>query len=256
MKKAIVIIIAALALSAPRALAQDMFNHLAVGISVGIDGLGLEAATPLGDHFQLRGGYSLVPFTYNRNINFGTANVGNKPRNMDNVPLQAKLWKGGLGNILADWYPGEGSFHVTAGVFVGGNFASADADLRKSLDAAEYGTLGIGFEGGPAFTTDSKGFAHVDFKVLPVMPYVGIGAGRAISEGRVTFTLDFGALVTGGIKPQSYNYIRNSLNPSNPVEVISINSKAVNNRDKGWIDKISGIPVFPLLKFNVFVKLF
>ncbi|MBO7372281.1 MAG: hypothetical protein J6U34_07220, partial [Bacteroidales bacterium] len=77
-----------------------------------------------------------------------------------------------------------------------------------------------------------------------------------ISEGRVTFTVDFGALVTGGIKPQSYNYIRNSLNPSNPVEVISINSKAVNNRDKGWIDKISGIPVFPLLKFNVFVKLF
>lgn len=256
MKKAIVIILAALALSAPRALAQDMFNHVAVGISVGIDGLGLEAATPLGDHFQLRGGYSIMPFSYNKNMNFGTANVGNKPRNMDNVPLNAKLWKGGIGNVLADWYPGNGPFHVTAGVFISGKFASADADLRRSLDPEEYGTLGIGFEGGPAFTTDSEGFAHVDARVLPVMPYVGIGAGRAIKDGRVTFTFDLGALVTGGIKPQSYNYIRNSLNPSNPVEVIDITSKAVNNRDNGWIDKISGIPVFPLLKFNVLVKLF
>ncbi|MBR4772509.1 MAG: hypothetical protein IK009_07240, partial [Bacteroidales bacterium] len=61
---------------------------------------------------------------------------------------------------------------------------------------------------------------------------------------------------TGGIKPQSYNYIKNTLDPSKPVDVINITSASVNNKDKGWIDKISGIPVFPMLKFAVFVQLF
>ncbi len=256
MKKIFVILIAVLTLSSPCALAQDMFNHVALGVTVGIDGLGIEAATPLGNNFQLRAGYSFVPFTYSRDVDFGSTKIGNKTRDLNGIPLSVKLWKGGEGKVLADWFPGDGPFRVTAGAYIGASFINADLDLSRPLNADEYGSLGIGFEGGSTFTTDAQGIVHVDAKVLPVMPYVGIGFGRAVSEERVSVTFDLGALVTGGIKPQSYNYIRNSLDPSKPVEVVKITSAAVSNKDKGWIDKISGIPVFPLLKINVFVKLF
>lgn len=257
MKKLFLILIAAATLATPRALAQEMFNHVALGLSAGLDGLGIEAATNLGNHFQLRAGYSLMPFGYNKALNLGTAKIGGETRSFNNVPLSVKMWQGGDGKLLADWFPGEGTFRVTAGLFVGsGKFLTGNLDLSKSLQADEYGRVGIGFEGGPAFTTDSKGIAHVDAMVLKVMPYVGIGVGRAICDNRVTFSFDFGALVTGGIKPQSYNYIKNTLDPSKPVDVINVTSAAVNNKDKGWIDKISGIPVFPMLKLGVFVKLF
>ena len=257
MKKFGLILIAALALTAPRALAQDMFNHLALGVSVGLDGLGIEAATPMGDHFQLRAGYSIMPFGYNKAINLGSVKIGNETRSFNNVPLSVKMWQGGDGKLLADWFPGDGVFRVTAGIFAGsGKFITGNLDLSKSLRPDEYGRIGVGFEGGPSFTTDAKGVAHVDAMVFKVMPYVGIGVGRAFCDNRVTFSFDFGALVTGGIKPQSYNYIKNTLDPSKPVDVINITSASVNNKDKGWIDKISGIPVFPMLKFAVFVQLF
>ena len=66
MKKLFLILIAAATLATPRALAQEMFNHVALGLSAGLDGLGIEAATNLGNHFQLRAGYSLMPFGYNK----------------------------------------------------------------------------------------------------------------------------------------------------------------------------------------------
>jgi len=256
MKKIGLVLIVVLTLSAQCAFAQNMFNHVALGVTAGIDGLGIEAATPLGNSFQLRAGYSFMPFSYSGEVDFGSAKIGNKTRDLDNTPLNVKLWEGGEGKVLADWFPGEGPFHVTAGVYIGGNFIKTDFDLSRSLNADERGSLGIGFEGGSTFTTDVQGIAHVDVNFLPVMPYVGIGFGRAISEERVSVSFDLGALATGGIKPQSYNYIKNTLDPSNPVEVIDITSSAVSNKDDGLIDKISGIPVFPMLKINIFVKLF
>lgn len=258
MKKLFLTIIAAVCLAAPQALAQDMFNHMALGVTVGLDGVGLEAATPLGDHFQLRAGYSIMPFSYSDNLNLGQTKIGGEMRDFKNVPLNVKMWKGGNGKLLADWYPGDGVFHVTAGAFVSsGALLAGELDLSKSLTPDEYGTIGVGFEGGPSFSSDAKGIAHVDAMVMKVAPYVGVGIGRAVSsDKKVTFNFDLGALITGGLKPQSYNYIRNTLNASNPVEVIPITSAAVNNKDKGKIDKFSRIPVFPMLKLEVFVNLF
>ena len=257
MKRLFLILLAALTLSAPRAMAQGAFDNLALGLTVGIDGLGIEAATPLGKHFQLRAGYSLMPFQYNDFLNLGSTKVNGEPRDFNHTALNVKMWKGGEGKVLADWFPGKGPFRVTAGVFVGnGKMFAGSLDLTKALKSDEWGTVGVGFEGAPTFSSDTKGIAHVDAMVFPVMPYVGIGVGRAFRDNRVTFSLDFGALVTGGIKAQSYNYIRNTLDPTRPVDVVKVNSAAVNNRDKGIIDKVSNIPVFPMLTIGCFVRLF
>ena len=136
-----------------------------------------------------------------------------------------------------------------------GNLLKVDADLRKALTADEYGTLGVGL-GGSTISSDAQGYAHFDGKAMSVMPYVGLGLGRAIGDGRVKVTFDLGAAVDGGIKLQSYNYVRNTLSSTNPVETVQITSSTLSNKDKGWVDKIGKIPVFPMLKFGIYVRLF
>lgn len=244
-------------LAAPRASAQGMFNHMSLGVSVGIDGAGLEMATPMGSHFQLRAGYSIFPYTYSKNFDFGSAKIGTTTRDLNNIPISATLWSGGNAKLLVDIYPfSKGPFRLTAGLFAGtGTFLKADADLRRPLTAEEYGTLAVGFGNGE-ISTDKQGYAHVDGKVNGVMPYVGLGFGHAVLDNTVTVTFDLGALVTGGIKPQSYNYVKNTLSANNPVETIPITSKFCNNKDNGKIDKYSGIPVLPMMKLGIFVKLF
>lgn len=257
MKKLIFILIAAVSLAAPRALAQEVFSHAALGISAGLDGVGIEAATVLGDNFQLRAGYSLMPFTYSKNKNLGSGTVNGEKRDFNNTPVTVKMWKGGNASLLADWFPGEGSFHVTAGVYAGsGKLLAGELDVTKPIKRDEWGRVAAVFDSGASFSTDANGIAHVDAVVWKVMPYVGIGLGRAIGDGPVSFTFDLGALVTGGAKPQIYNYIRNTMDPSNPVEATKLTSAMVNNKDKGWIDKIGNIPVFPMLKVNLFFNLF
>ena len=62
----------ALALSASgiSAFAQEqdkqLANHLALGITLGLDGVGLEAALPITPYVQARAGYSIFPYTFKR----------------------------------------------------------------------------------------------------------------------------------------------------------------------------------------------
>ena len=257
MKKFFVLLIAAALFAAPRVSAQDMFNHMSLGVTLGVDGVGLEIAAPMGNHFQLRGGYAIFPYTYEKSFNFGTVNVNGTSRDMNNIPLSATLFPGGNANLLVDYYPfNKGPFRLTAGLYVGtGRLLKADADLRKPLTTDEYGTLGVGFGHGEV-STDKQGYAHLDGKVNGVMPYVGLGLGRGVMDNRVTVTFDLGIIATGGIKPQSYNYVKNTLSASNPVETVPITSSFCNNKDKGLIDKYSKIAVFPIMKLGILFKLF
>lgn len=257
MKRFLLILIAAVSIAAPRAFAQEAFKHAALGVTAGLDGFGIEAATALGDHFQLRAGYAIMPFSYSKNMNLGTGTVNGAKRDFSNTPVSIKMWYGGNGNVMADWFPGDGAFHVTAGLFAGsGKLLKGDLDVTRAIKSDEWGRVAVSYDNGVSFSTDANGIAHVDAVTLKVMPYVGIGLGRAIGDGPVSFTFDLGALITGGAKPQIYNYIRNTMDPSNPVESMQLTSALVKNKDKGWIDKIANIPVFPMLKINLFVALF
>ena len=55
MKKTLLLCLAALALSA--SAGAQVFNHLALGIGAGTDGISFELAAPLGHHVDLRAGY-------------------------------------------------------------------------------------------------------------------------------------------------------------------------------------------------------
>ena len=50
--------------------AQNMFNHLDLGVTLGTTGFGLDAAMPVGDYVKLRTGFEVMP-RFNYDMNFG-----------------------------------------------------------------------------------------------------------------------------------------------------------------------------------------
>ena len=50
--------------------AQNMFNHLDLGVTLGTTGIGLDAAMPVGDYVKLRTGFEVMP-RFNYDMNFG-----------------------------------------------------------------------------------------------------------------------------------------------------------------------------------------
>lgn len=238
---------------------KQMANHLALGVSLGIDGIGLEAALPISPYVQARAGYSIFPYTYKRNVDLGTIEIQGIQKDLNNIPVGVTMWKGGTGKVLFDIFPGKKTpFHFTVGVYMGsGRILNAPADLRNVLDPSDYATLAFSY-GKLKVSTDEKGYLTFDEKMGTVRPYVGIGFGRAIKpDSRVRVTFDMGAIITGGTKLQTYNYV----NLEGKAEAVAITSEMLTDKegkmmDDGWINKITNFPVLPMLKLNVFVRLF
>ena len=260
MKKVFVLLLAVLALSVPRALAQEdnmMFNHLSLGISVGLDGIGAEVVLPASPFLQDRGGYSYEPIPFKRNVDLGKISMKEKNVNLSNIPLSANLWKGGLGNLMLDIYLSKtGSFHFVAGAFAGsGKLVGGKIDARNAINREDYKTA-IEYH-GVSCSTDGEGFVYADATVWKVLPYVGVGFGRALDPAkRVNFSFELGAAVTGGVKLVTYDF-------SNPAKVTTsvLTSSALvtdsgKQLDKGWVDKLGKFPVLPMMKFGVYVNLF
>ena len=241
------------------ASAQDkqLFNHVALGASAGIDGLGVELVLPATPYLQIRGGYSILPYTYTNNLNLGKIEIAGFKKDATNVPISATPWQGGLGKVFLDIFPGRGlPFRFVAGAFFGsGKLIDVNADLRSVLEPKDYKT-GFGYN-GISISTDGDGFAHMDASVLKVLPYLGLGFGRPLNlQKRVGFSFELGVVYTGGVKVTAYDY-------SNPhkVQTSVVTSKNLvddngKQLDNGLIDKVSGIPVLPMMKLGVYVRVF
>ena len=263
MKKTITFI-AALAVSVvcltASAQEKQMFNHLSVGITAGVDGMGIEVGTPVLQCLQVRAGYSFLPFTISPTISLGTLTLNNgKSLNLNNVDNSIDIWESGLGKLFVDYYPSSSSsFHFTAGVFIGsGTLIHNKLDLRQAMQdlGYPYGTsLG---RNDISFSTDEDGYAYIDGTIWKVLPYVGIGFGRAIDAAKVvTVNFDLGIMFNGGIKMQTYDY-------SNPVktETYTINSAVFEDSDgtkldHGLVDLVSSLPIFPYAKLGVLFRIF
>jgi len=261
MKKLVVLFVIVLALNASYAQAQEdkmLFNHMSAGITLGTDGVGLELAFPASQFLVVRGGYSLCPIPYKKNVSLNSLHVGGSEMNLSNIPVTAQPWKGGLGNLMLDIYLNPtGSFHFVAGLFAGsGKLVGGKVDLRDKISPQDYKT-GITYN-GISCSTDAEGFAHVDATVNKVLPYLGVGFGRALRlDKRVTFNVELGAAYSGGIKVVTYDYS----NPSKVTRSVITSSALVNKSgeqiDKGLVDKLArNWVVLPMLKFQVSVRLF
>ncbi len=179
----------------------QVFNHLALGVGGGTDGLSFELAAPLGSHVQLRVGYGtalgLIGYTLKDvSIPESPASVSSP---MTKRPLRINLGMSDA-RLLFNIYPGRGGFHFTVGAYAG--YARY---VRGTMDGmpADYNTVGLEVDGYLVRATNGQMKAELRAPGLGsdsfgVKPYVGIGYGRAVrADKRVTFAFDLGAQYQG-----------------------------------------------------------
>ena len=251
---------------------KQIFNHLAAGNSFSFGVLGFEVATTLTPHVQLHGGYSIdllsgLKVSTNDIRKMGVSIPESIDINNDKRPLDLTaalgLNFGGL-KLLADIFPSaHHGFHFTVGFYVpnfSSNLISLDLDASKLLKPNEYASYGFQLDPNDIktnITSDKAGHLHVDIKSWAVRPYVGLGFGRIIDPAkRVKVTFDMGAMFWGSLSAQSYDY---SIKEEGTV--VQINSTTLaNNKDLNSVGKVLDImgkvPVLPVLKLNVFVRIF
>lgn len=183
-----------------------LFNHLGASVSLGLDGIGIEAATTATQWAGIRAGINFFPnitvnpsdISYTRNGNKGEMGVKTKFKKVD-------------GKILIDGYPfgAKSSFHVTAGLFFG-NSEFLTAELKEDPNAPINGGIVPAPERNPvgyAVDPNEDGIIKLRMKYNSVKPYIGIGIGRAVPAAgkRVAVAADLGVQFHGTPKVQAYS---------------------------------------------------
>lgn len=236
---------------------NQLFNHLSAGVTLGVDGLGLQVAAPVTPFLQLRAGYAFNSPAPGEG-SFGTHTMDNGHTvNLDDLSIIANSYPGGLGELFVDFFPGNAEvFRITAGIFAGGGkFLSLKADMRESMAPEDYATLMS--KGEFKFSTDAKGYGYGDALTWKVLPYIGIGTGRAVNleKKHLVFTFDAGVAFTGGIKIQTYDFSTGSKVPCVVTSAATVDETG-KQQDNGLIDSLSGFPILPVIKFGLFYKIF
>ena len=99
---------------------QGIFNSVAVGLGVGTTGINIDVASPIGNHFALRGEVNIMPgFSYSDEVD---ASVLNSATEQVYAPINVE---GSLarttGALLLNVYPFKSSsFFVCGGAYFGG----------------------------------------------------------------------------------------------------------------------------------------
>lgn len=115
---------------------HNVFQHLDASINLGTTGVGIELSSPMGDYFQLRGGFSIMP-KFHHNMTFGVqvgeTNDVSKFNRLSGMMEQFTGYKvnnsvdmigeptWSNAHVLIDVFPFKKNkhWHFTAGVFIG-----------------------------------------------------------------------------------------------------------------------------------------
>ena len=265
--KRLLILVAALAVLLPgRASAQSSVPfEMSAGLSLGVmDGIGVELGFGVTEKLNVRAGYSVFPNMLIKEYSISLPKWGNNP-----ATETAFTGRGaGSGNLLVDFHPSAGSFRVTAGLF----FSSQDfIKVYNTIPLPEsYRAGGVNYyvdaDKSDRIQSDDKGVMSAALKAGAVKPFIGIGFGSAVPKGRVGASFDLGIEYTGGL-----SLTAPARNISSEVETIDLTTVGLkqtvkdirtNKDDKSYdkyleyVDKLRALPVLPVARISVFVKLF
>ncbi len=157
------------------------FSKLGVGVNIGTLGIGAEAATPIANRLNLRGGANFLG--YSRNIDNNGLNYST---NLDLRSGQASL----------DWFPFGGTFHLSPGVmFYNGTKVAASVQVPNST---RFTLNGMGYYSAPS--DPLNGSVNIAFPKAGPQFTVGFGNMIPRKRGRhisVPFELGFVYFGTG-----------------------------------------------------------
>jgi hypothetical protein len=178
-------------------------SHLSIALRASTLGGGIQAATPINNYFTLRAGLDYMGYkTGDINIALDDPD-GMFQQSLGYTPDYKMKGKLNLthGNVLVDFHPTKGIFHLTAGFFVGTNKIKADGMLvdsngeKAELKPGESWPT-INLEGHQLEIADANLNAELQLGKV-IKPYFGLGLGRAIANKRVSFKFELGAMYQG-----------------------------------------------------------
>lgn len=164
----------------PRETGRAAFSRVGIGVKVSTLGVGIEAATPLAEKFNVRGGFNM--FRLSRDI---TNNGIHYSGQLQFQSAEAHL----------DWFP-FGGFHVSPGIlFYNGNQLTATAAVPGGQTFSAGGTT---YESDPV--TPVTGTGKLNF--LRVSPSIMVGIGNLIPRnGRhYSFLFEVGGAYQGSAR--------------------------------------------------------
>ena len=225
---------------------ENMFNHYAVGVTVGSPGIGLDVATTVGTMFQLRAGFAGMPkFKANPTLDVSVPAAATAYGIKDSYDFQGKLNMFN-GKILIDFFPFEkNTFHITAGAYFGSTklikvYNKVDGEL---MPITQYNTANpnnqIGVQLGKyLLKPDANGNVNGEVKVNGFKPYLGLGFGRAVPKvSRIGYLVELGCQFWG--KPKVY------------AQGEKLSKEDTDGKDGGFVKTMSKFSVFPVLNFAI-----
>lgn len=252
-------------------------GSLSAGVSLGLmDGMGVELAYGLTDNLNVRAGYSMFPSFLIKEYEISLpAWAGNPATNT------AFTGKGaGTGNLLLDFHPyAGGSFRITAGVFFGAKDFLSVYNTKALPESYHAAGVTYHVDGDRSDVTkfyrvqsNDKGIISAAIEESAVRPFIGIGFGSAVPKKTVGVSFDLGVEYTGSLALRS-----DARNIKGDVETITLTQAGliqtvydIRNKydDQGnpvkrdydkyldYVDKLRALPVLPVARLSIFVKLF
>ena len=242
----------------------------AVGVSVGaMDGIGAELALGLSEKINVRAGYSFFPNKLIKEYEVSLPAWGVNPAS-DNS-FTARLT--GSANLLLDFHPWSRWFRISAGVFVGpGDFLQV-YNTKPLPDS--YRAAGINYYVDCdkddltkyyRIQANEDGIMKLAFRTASVKPFVGIGFGSSVPSDRIGASFDLGVEYIGGM--ELHTTARNIKGDFDDITLttdglmLTVKEIQKNPGERSYdkyidmVDKLRALPVLPVARFTLFVKLF
>lgn len=157
---------------------KDVWKHPGVGINVGVNGVGLDIAEPLGLHFNARVGGEFFRYTGDFTS--------------DGAQINADLAVGG-GKVALDYFPWHNGFHVSPQLRL---FNQTAANVKVIVPAGQQISLN-GQDYVSSSTDPLRGQGYVDTKKTAVGVTIGYGNLSPRYGARWSFPVEVGFYYIG-----------------------------------------------------------
>ena len=214
---------ALLLMSFGSAFAQEdtrVFNHVALNVSAGSEGIGVGLATPVTNYLELEAGANFMPgFKLNGDLNVAsqTINVNGYPLQTPEATVNAEgNFSRTTFNFKAHVYPfgGNSKFFVAAGFSFGGNKIAKITGHSQELEEfvnqyPQYKQQILDQIGAQIdkykIKFDENLNVSGDVRCNGFRPYVGLGCGRLVPKRRVGVRVEAGCQFMGKLKVYQNN---------------------------------------------------
>lgn len=231
-----------------------LFNHLAIGASVGTEGYGFDLAMPVAKWAAVRVGISKYPqYKYTKKVDISDLRKETPEITTDEINMVAKINDEVNYKILVDLYPfKKSSFHITGGAYFGDSRYFVTAYNEEPFMKKEHwGNTGVKV-GEYTITTDENGIIKANLETDAIKPYVGLGFGRAVPKRRINFAFDMGARFWG--EPGIY---MKTLDKWGEFNYTKLTKEGLDKKELDEaFDIMSKVVVYPVISFRLSGRIF